>query len=341
MKVLVTGANGFLGRHVVAEFLRRGHTVVAMVRPAVRLDGIGWPAQVAVYRADLRTGRNLEGAFDGVDAVVHLAACVTGDEETQFASTVVGTERLLEAMARSGSRRLILASSFSVYGWSRIRGTLTEDSPLELDVYARDGYAVAKIWQERIARRAAERHGWSLTVLRPGFIWGRGHEELACLGLRVGRFYLSISPLARLPLTHVENCADCFVTATESAAAAGKIYNVVDDDTMRAWTYLGRLLREQGGGIRIPVPYLAALSVSKVARTVSRLLFGPAGKLPSILVPIRFQARFKPLRYSNRKLQEELNWVPPLSFEQCLDRTYGAVELAREREPQPVGVCRV
>src|SRR5262249_23258388 len=130
VRVLISGASGFVGQHVVAEFLRRGHTVRALVRPATRLEDLNCPPDVEVYRGDLRAGQDLRGAFAGVDVLVHLAAAVTGGEDAQFATTVVGTERLLDAMARSRTRRLVLASSFSVYDWSAIRGTLNEESPL-------------------------------------------------------------------------------------------------------------------------------------------------------------------------------------------------------------------
>jgi nucleoside-diphosphate-sugar epimerase len=154
MKALVTGANGFLGRHVVGALLARGIEVRAMVRPAASLEALGWPSSVEVFRADLRTSRELRRAFAGVDVLLHLAAVVSGGEDAQFAGTVVGTERLLDAMAASACRRLLLCSSFSVYDYSSVRRTLDEDSPLHQapDVYTRDGYTIAKWWQERVTR---------------------------------------------------------------------------------------------------------------------------------------------------------------------------------------------
>lgn len=325
MRVLITGANGFLGRHVLAEFLRRGHAVRALVRPAARLDELGWPASVEVIRADLRVSRDLAAAFAGVDVLVHLAAAVTGGEDAQFAATVVGTERLLDAMARSQTNRLVLASSFSVYDWSAIRGTLTEESPLEsgADLYDRDGYAVSKAWQERVVRRAADAHGWQLTVLRPGFIWGRGNTYLACLGQAVGSVHLVFGGATRIPLTHVANCADLFATAAEDPRAIGETFNVVDDDEVRIWGYLGEYLRRSGArGVRLPIPYVLALAGTRLAQWASRRTFRGKGKLPSLLVPCRFEARFKPLRFSNRKAREVLGWRPPRSFADCLRLTY-------------------
>ncbi len=72
-----------------------------MVRPAARLEALGWPSTLEVFRADLRTSRELPRAFDGVDVLLHVAAVVSGEEDAQFAGTVVATERLLDAMAQS------------------------------------------------------------------------------------------------------------------------------------------------------------------------------------------------------------------------------------------------
>jgi nucleoside-diphosphate-sugar epimerase len=325
VKVLVTGANGFLGRRVLAALLRRGHAVRALVRPSARIEGLGWPPEVEVVRADLRGGR-LDSAFAGVDALVHLAAALTGSEDAQFAATVVGTERLLEAMARSDTRRLVLASSFSVYDWSEIRGTLDEESPLEqgAHLYARDGYPIAKVWQERITRRRAEEHGWELTVLRPGWIWGRGQGYLAGLGQRLGRVHLVFGPATRLPLTHVDNCADLFAHCLEAPGAVGGTFNVVDSDDIRIWRYLGDHLRRSGErGFRVPIPYRVVYTAVRMAFGVGKRIWGPKVKLPGLLIPWRFEARFKPLRFPNRKARQELGWSPPLAYLACLDQTYG------------------
>jgi 2-alkyl-3-oxoalkanoate reductase len=323
VKALVTGANGFLGRHVVAALLARGHEVRAMVRPAAGIDELRWPASVEVVRADLRVARDLEAAFESVDVLVHLAAVVSGGEDAQFAATVVGTERLLGAMARTGCRTLVLASSFSVYDWSAIHGTLDEASPVESppDLYARDGYSVAKSWQERITRRFAAEHGWDLTVLRPGFIWGRDHSYIAALGLRVGKLHVVIGPFAHLPITHVENCADLFALAANDPRARGQTFNVVDGEGERIWSFLGAYLRGTGErAIRVPVPYRLAFSAVRLAFAT---VFRRNLKLPQILIPCRFESRLKPLRYTNRRARESLDWRPPLDFRTCLARTFG------------------
>jgi nucleoside-diphosphate-sugar epimerase len=322
MKALVTGANGFLGRHVVTALVARGVDVRALVRPAADVEPLAWPPTVDVFRADLRTSRELARAFDGVDVLVHLAAAVTGSEDVQFASTVGGTERLLEAMATTDCRRLVLCSSFSVYVYGATGDTLDERSPIHgvPEVYGRDGYTISKWWQERVTRRVAGERGWDLTVLRPGFIWGRDHGYLAALGQRVGRHHVVIGPLTRIPLTHVENCADVFAVAATDPRARGKTLNVVDGPGERIWSYLSDYMRGTGErGWRVPVPYLFAISAVRLGFAT---VFRSATKVPGLLIPDRFESRLKPLRFDNRELRETLGWTPPLDYRECVRRTY-------------------
>ena len=184
MKVLVSGAGGFLGRQVVEQLLRRGHSVRAIIRPASLAPD--WGRAVDIFRADLRSHDNLLSAFDGVDAVVHLAAATSGNQDVQFASTVVATERFLDAMAKSPVKRLVHVSSLVVYDWERAKGVMDEDTPLLNDAYDMGGYTLAKVWQERVVSRFAKAHSWELTIMRPGFIWGPQHANIAGMGKRVG-----------------------------------------------------------------------------------------------------------------------------------------------------------
>ncbi len=327
MRVLVTGANGFIGRSVVSALLDRGHAVRAVLRPSSSAARLPWRDRdgLDLFHADLRNHPHLEAAFEGVDVLVHLAAAIIRREEAQFASTVTGTERLLAAMARTSTRRLVLASSFAVYDWSETRGTLDESSPLEGDLYRRDGYAVSKVWQERVTRRLADEHGWALTVLRPGFVWGQGNEWLAGIGLQLGQVMVVVGPRTELPLTHVSNCADCFARVVDDERSVGETYNVVDGYAISSWLYAGLFARGTGiKALRLPVPYRLGMVA---ARALYGSLAGVSGReprLPSIVIPCRYEARFKPLRYSNDKLASQLGWHPPHSLDECLALTYHA-----------------
>ena len=306
MKALVTGASGFLGTHVVRELLERGHDVRAVVRSTSSTPA-EWGDRVDVAQADLRESSDLDRLFDGVDVLIHLAATMRGTREEQREGTVVATERLLEAMRAAGSTsHLVLAGSCSVYDWTASRGVLNEDSPLETNLEERDGYTAAKVSQERATRRFAEENRWTLSVLRPGFIYGAGAGPAAGAGLKVGPIFLVVAPLSRLRLTHVENCAAAFADAAEKRVAG--TFNVVDDERVSAWRYAGRLIGGQRGVVRVPVPYYAGLAMAYLATMVSRVVPGARGKLPGILQIRQYRARFKPFEYDTRRAEEELGW---------------------------------
>ena len=317
--MLVTGAAGLLGSRVVCQLLDRGHAVRAVVRPTARALPEEWHNRAEVVQADLQTSPALDRLFDGVDALVHLAAAMHETAEAQRAITTICTERLLEAMRMARStRHVVLAGSCSVYDWTASQAILNEESPLEAMLYDRDGYTVAKILQERITRRFAEDNRWILSVLRPGFIYGPGASPAGGVGFGLGRVFLVIAPTARLRLTHVENCAGAFVNAVEKRTAG--TFNIIDDDHVSAWRYSARLHGSNSSYFRIPVPYSAGLGIAYMARLAGCAL-SPARreKLPGILNPRQFRARFKPLQYENRRAKEGLGWKCEHLFETGCD----------------------
>jgi nucleoside-diphosphate-sugar epimerase len=143
---------------------------------------------------------------------------------------------------------------------------------------------------------------------------------VAALGQQIGRHHLVIGPLTRIPMTHVENCADVFALAAADPRARGQTLNVVDGPGERIWSYLSDYMRASGRpGWRVPIPYWLALAVVRLAFVT---VFRRATKVPSILTPCRFESMLKPLRFENRRLRETLGWTPPLDYKQCLARTY-------------------
>ena len=330
MKVLVTGSGGFLGRHIVEALARRGHAVRAMIRPNSAIPS--WSADVEVVRVDLRAPGDLRPALAGVDAVIHAAAATSGSEDAQFASTVMATENLVKAMLASQTKRLVLISSFVLYDWDRASGVLDEETPTARGIYELGGYTIAKVWQERLVREAAQANGLELTVLRPGFIWGEGHTEIAGMGRKFGRVFMMFGPSTRLPLIHVVNCADCVAAATENPAAIGETFNLVDRDDVSVWRYVREYARRSGlRAVYLPLPYGLGLTVAELANWVSRRLFGEKGKLPSLLAPRRFRSQFRPLRFPNQKVETRLGWRSPLSFSQALEASYPEVVSSRGR----------
>lgn len=345
MRLLITGASGFLGKVVVSESLRRGHEVRAVVRPGTSIGES--PAfrrsNVELVRADLRARTGLAVALSGVDAVLHLAASKAGDMYAQYAGTVVATENLLGAMAAAGDgpKRIIGISSFSVYDYIRMWSwsKLDEESPLAPQFPPRDEYSHTKLVQESLIREAAQRHGWDWAILRPGVIFGPDNLWSARLGMSATpRRWLRIGWLSRLPVTYVENCAEAILLAAEKPGPLALTVNVVDDDCPTQSRYTRGVLRRMAPRPRsITIPWPVMRMTARSVSLVNTLIFRGRAKLPSILVPARLHARFKPLRYSNRRLHEALGWKQRYSLAESLDRSMGIpVQLPQTASAPPL-----
>lgn len=307
MRVLVTGAGGFLGRAVVEAALAAGHGVVAMHRPASLPVAAAMP-NVEILPGDLRQRGAWEGALGGIDAVIHCAAAATGDIAAQLAGTVLATENLLAALP-PGLRRFVHVSSFSVYdfsapGW---HGTLDEETPLEPAPLRRDAYTQTKLQQERMVRAHCAAVAIPLVVARPGAIYGPGKDWGFGKAMSAGRFDLVFAPLSRMRLIHVRNCAEALVAALDVPVAGEALVNLVDSEQPSHWAFHRAARRAgAGAGIGVPVPYLAVRALGGLAWLASRAFFGGRARLPEWLDLPRQEVRWRHLRYGNALSQRLL-----------------------------------
>ncbi|MGD1897211.1 MAG: NAD-dependent epimerase/dehydratase family protein [Phormidesmis sp.] len=346
MKLLVTGASGFLGKYVVAAALRRGHQVKAVVRPATDVSAIAWAShsQVELVRFDLRRPAGIAEGIVGTDAVLHLAAAKAGDFYAQFGGTVLATENLMAAMTTANIKRLVAISTFSVYDYINMRsGTLlNESSPLVTEPAYRDEYAQTKLLQENLVRDFERRQGGLVTVLRPGVIYGKDNLWTARLGASLGEAsWLRIGAYSRLPLSYVENCADAIVLAAEQEAAIGQTINVLDDNPPTQRQYARALLAQVPNPPKfVPVNWTVMRAIGNLAWAVNMQLLGGNAKLPGVLVPARLHARFKSLRYSNQKLKQCLGWKPRYGMEAAIARSLDNSNHFEVAEPEPAKVSQ-
>ncbi|MGB3533511.1 MAG: NAD(P)-dependent oxidoreductase [Microcoleaceae cyanobacterium] len=332
MKLFVTGASGFLGQYIVAEALRRGHQVSAVIRPKTDATRLSWynHPNVKLVRLDLRKPSGLTDYLQDIDNVIHLAAVKAGDFYTQFAGTVITTENLLTAMTEADVQRLTAISTFSVYDYLNAskKQVLDENSPIEKDPLNRDEYAQTKLIQEGLYRDF-EREGGQVTIIRPGMIYGRDYLWNACLGAELGESaWLRIGASAIMPLTYVENCAEAIVMASECEQAAGETINIVDDNLPTQNAYAAKLIE---GMEKSPRTFFVSWTIMRlIARSAwlyNHLFLKDKARLPGIFVPAKLHARFKPLRYSNQKAKQVLNWQPKYSLDTAFERSCSDADL--------------
>jgi 2-alkyl-3-oxoalkanoate reductase len=327
MKVLVTGAGGFLGDAVVRSAKAAGHDVLAMVRPA-SAQSASTVAGVTLVKGDLRQGGDWQAALAAADAVIHCAAAASGDLPTQLAGTVLATENLLSALP-AGLKRFVHISSFSVYDFAApgFLGRFDEQTPLEALPLRRDAYTQTKLQQEKMVRDHCAAKGTPLAVIRPGAIYGPGKNWNYGTAMKLGPLDLVFAPLSPMRLTYVDNCADAIVAALEAPIVASDVFNVVDDEQPGYLTY-HRRARAAGAkaGLGVPVPYLAVLGLGLAARIASKLFFGGKAKLPEMFDIPRQRVQWRGLRYGNSHAKQALGWQPRVSLDRGIAATVAGDE---------------
>jgi nucleoside-diphosphate-sugar epimerase len=281
MRVLVTGASGFLGGVVCRQLAEAGHEPVALCRR----EGSA-PEGAAEAYGDLADGDSLQRAVrqSRPERVIHLAAEIASQrsEAKIREANVEGTRRLLEACASIDRRPGFVFASTVVTGDAEGR-VLDEESELPVET----AYGRSKQQGEALVRDS----GLDWAIIRPSHVYGPGgwFEEEFVKRLRApGRFAVIGSGENWWDVVRVEDVAAAFVTAAERAAP-GSLYHVVDDEPVTFYEFISRTADALGVGAPRRVPeWLARLA---------------GGSDPVTAVT-------RSARSSNARIKRELDWSP-------------------------------
>jgi nucleoside-diphosphate-sugar epimerase len=334
MKILLTGAGGFLGKRIANSLLAHGANDLRLhfrqQPPCGLIEGLRerYPrAKIEWAGANLLRRGALAELVDGVECVIHAAAGMRGATADMFANTVVGTRNLLEAAGARGTRRIVLISSFSVYRTEQLgKGAVHDESlPLESVGVEKGPYGYAKTRREQLFNELQRRFGFESVVLRPGVIYGPGGGAISPrVGINALGFFFSLGGSALLPLTYVDNCADAVAIAALKAPA-GSAFNVVDDAVPSCGKYLADYRRLVTRLRTIRVPYWALLLGSHVLVWYNRV---SKGQLPAVFTPYVVRSMYRPLRYQNAALHG-IGWEQRVPTSDGLTRTFAYL---RERQ---------
>ncbi|MDH4656636.1 MULTISPECIES: SDR family oxidoreductase [unclassified Pseudomonas] len=310
MRILLTGASGFIGSALLARICKAGNFQLTVATRRA-LPGLS-PEVKSELVSSLDAEADWRAALSGVDVVIHTAARVhvmnecSDDPLSEFRKTnVEGTLRLASQAAAAGVRRFIFVSSI------KVNGEMTSTSaPFLVDATPApaDPYGVSKMEAEQALRSLAAESGMEVVIIRPPLVYGPG---VRANFLNMMRWLYKGVPLPlgainnRRSLVALDNLTDLILTCTEHPAAANQTFLVSDGEDLSTTQLLRRMGNALGTPARLlPVPERLLDVAARVLgrKALSQRLCG------SLQVDIS-------------KTRELLNWSPPVSVDQALDKT--------------------
>ncbi|KWC87394.1 NAD-dependent dehydratase [Burkholderia cepacia] len=308
-RIVVTGANGFVGRAVCRLALAAGHTVTALVR---RPGGC-----VAGVREWVHDAPDFAGLVDAwpadleADCVIHLAARVhvmrdeSPDPDAAFEATnVAGTLRVAEAADAHGARRFVFASSIKAVAEGDRGVPLAEDvTPAPEDPYGR-----SKLRAEQALAQFGLHAGVDVVIVRPPLVYGPGVRAnfLKMMDVVSRGLPLPLGAIAaRRSLVYVDNLADALLRCAIDPRAAGECFHVADDDAPSVAGLLRMVGDALGRPARLfPVPVTVLLALGR--------LTGRSAAVDRLTGSLQLDAG---------RMKRVLDWQPPQSTRQGLEAT--------------------
>jgi nucleoside-diphosphate-sugar epimerase len=308
MTYLVTGASGSLGRAVVARLRAAGHQVRGFERRAPEKPSEG----VEFIIGDLADAASIDRAVQGTEVVVHCAAAMKGDWAEHKASTVDGTQNVVDACKKHGVKQLVHISSMSVVDWAGMSdaGVVDENAALEPRAEERGAYTRAKLEAERIVREA----GVPCVILRPGQIFGGGIPLITGAVARNvrGTWLVLGDGKLELPLVYIDDVVDAIIASIDKKLTHGEVIHVVDPDHLTQQEVL-ELAGDHKRVVRVPRAMVFTLGrLSEVALRV-------VGK-PSPIGVYRLKSALARLRYDSDLAGKLLGWRPRVGVREGVRR---------------------
>lgn len=308
MRILVTGASGFIGRALVAKLVGRG----VFVRAAHRVASLGAGATEQVVVGEISNQTEWQSALNGVSSMVHLAAYVHSMNEkpgkalevNRWVNTLA-TLHLARQAADSGVQRFVFVSTLKVLGESTGKGlAFTEDETMA----PQDPYAISKAEAERGLRQISYETGMEVVIVRPPLVYGpgvKGNFASLVLWVRRGLPLPFGSVHNRRSLVALDNLTDFIALCADrerSPGAANETFLISDGEDVSTSTLLRKVAQAYGVSSRlVPIP---ASWIQRAAR-----LLGNAAVAERLLGS---------LVVDSSKARDLLGWCPVVTMDEQL-----------------------
>lgn len=320
MKVLVTGAGGFLGSHLTRALLKRNievHTLGRNHYPQIDLAG------VTQFQGDIRIKDDVRRALQGCEGVFHVAGHVGiwGDPKSFESINVEGTRTIIAEMKNLGIKHMVFTSSPSVvFGNSDLEG-VDESTPYPAHYLAE--YPRTKAEAEKLVMSSASAD-FKVVGLRPHLIYGREDQNLfprVLARAREDKLRIIGHGKNKVDIIHIDNAVHAHLCAWDALLngrdVSGKSYFVANEEPVYLWKFVNQVL--ELNNIR-PVYKHVPLWFTYMLASIFELFYRAIGRYQAEPPLTRFQVlqMAKSHYFSHKKAQEELGYHPIVSFKDSL-----------------------
>jgi nucleoside-diphosphate-sugar epimerase len=317
VKVLVTGAAGFLGGHLIDMLIERGDEVRAMVRPVEDSTYVRSLKDVEVVYGDLTDEESLKRAVQGVQRVYNVGAKTGpwGLEDVYRSINVQGLASLINMSMEAGVKRIVHASSITIYG-HHLHDLITEDYPF----HAEDNpYSRTKIAGEKLIANLVKDRGAPVVIVRPGWIYGpRDNASFGKYVARVesGKFFLMGSGNNIVPVVYVRDVAQGLIKAGDAGdEVIGRAYTLTGAQRVTQAEYLNTIADTLGvPHLKLQVPFPALYLAGRTAELVWQAL-GRRNAAPPPFTTYGVTLQGGEQAFSIERARRELGYAPEYDIE--------------------------
>jgi len=311
-KVLITGATGFIGGHLVKANLAKGYSVRALVLPGDPGEAALKSKGVDIATGDIRSYQAVESAASGMDIIFHCAAVVTdwAPKKLFREVTIGGTENICKAAVAARVSRLVDMSTNDVFGLDESQ-VMDETFPLKP---WHEPYSDSKIEAEKICWRYHREHGLPVTMVYPCWVFGEGDQTFVPLlaDAILKRELIFWRKGTLVWPTYIENLIDLLMLIAEDDRAVGNGYLVHDGESTTFEEFCTGIAESLGvPPITTYIPYSVAYAAAAVLEIAWKVL---GKKTRPLLTTYTVKNLGSRLKFSIAKAERELGWRPKMCY---------------------------
>ena len=308
-KVLITGANGFIGNTLMRYYKQQGTAVIG-----VDLHGNGDD----IIQGDIANPETISHLLEQCDVIVHTAALVSNamKDSDMWRVNVLATRNLIAAAKQHKVRRFVQISSIVAYG-NTAQGELDEDYPVHADG---GSYVLTKLASEHAVLAAQASGGIEVVILRPGDVYGPGSRPWIIAPLEAiakNQFMLPAKGEGFFRPIYVDDLIRGIDLAVRHPEAAGEIFNLSCEGYITTKEYFAPHYQWLGKKGPMLVSTKVALAVSAIASKVADLMCNLNEASPATVAQLATKSWF-----SIKKAERILGWKPEISFEEGIKRSH-------------------